>query len=174
MISKTSTRFVCGKTYGKVPIARCDDLWLVGPQQDASGNRKETKKVKYNNVVHRSYERSPTWYQANGVMGIGYSWWWLCEGCRRSHWHGACCRICGDESTHQILSYGLLFLTFYRFPYTAGPPTSTVPMRPSPTFAITADYTLYPSHHWPGTTSEISHMTYGPHQIGRASCRERV
>ena len=30
-----------------------------------------------------------------------------------------------DESTHQILSYGLLFLIFYRFPYTAGPPTST-------------------------------------------------
>ena len=33
----------------------------------------------------------------------------------------------GDEFTHQILSYGLLFLTFYRFPYTAGPPTSTAP-----------------------------------------------
>ena len=32
-----------------------------------------------------------------------------------------------DEFTHQILSYGLLFLTFYRFPYTAGPPTSTAP-----------------------------------------------
>ena len=32
-----------------------------------------------------------------------------------------------DESTHQILSCGLLFLTLYRFPYTAGPPTSTVP-----------------------------------------------
>ena len=31
-----------------------------------------------------------------------------------------------DESTHQILFYGLLFLTFYRFPYTAGPLTSTV------------------------------------------------
>ena len=40
----------------------------------------------------------------------------------------------GDEFTHQILSYGLLFLTFYRFPYTAGPPTSTAPTRPSPTF----------------------------------------
>ena len=40
-----------------------------------------------------------------------------------------------DESTHQILSYGLLFLTFYHFPYTAGPPTSTVPTRPSLTFA---------------------------------------
>ena len=36
--------------------------------------------------------------------------------------------------THQILSYGLLFLTFYHFLYTAGPPTSTTPMRPSPTF----------------------------------------
>ena len=28
--------------------------------------------------------------------------------------------------------------------------------------AITIDYTLYPLHHWPGTTSETSHMTYGP------------
>ena len=43
--------------------------------------------------------------------------------------------INGDEFTHQILSYGLLFLTFYHFPYTAGPLTSTVPMQPSPTFA---------------------------------------
>ena len=32
-----------------------------------------------------------------------------------------------DEFTQQILSYGLLFSTFYRFPYTAGPPTSTAP-----------------------------------------------
>ena len=35
----------------------------------------------------------------------------------------------GDESTHQILSYGLLFSTFYHFPYTADPPTSTAPIR---------------------------------------------
>ena len=33
----------------------------------------------------------------------------------------------GDESTHQILPYGLLFSSFYRFPYTAGPLTSTAP-----------------------------------------------
>ena len=49
-----------------------------------------------------------------------------------------------DEFTHQILSYDLLFLTFYRFPYTAGPPTSTAPTRPSPTFArslLTIPYT---------------------------------
>ena len=26
-----STRFMCGKTYGKVSIARCDNLRLVGP-----------------------------------------------------------------------------------------------------------------------------------------------
>ena len=26
MISKMSTRFVCGETYGKVLIMRCDDL----------------------------------------------------------------------------------------------------------------------------------------------------
>ena len=32
-----------------------------------------------------------------------------------------------DESTHQILSYGLLLLTFYHFLYTAGSPTSTTP-----------------------------------------------
>ena len=32
-----------------------------------------------------------------------------------------------DES-HQILSYGLLFSTFYHFSYTAGPPTSATPM----------------------------------------------
>ena len=31
----------------------------------------------------------------------------------------------GDESTHQILSYGLLFSTFYRFLYTTDPPTCT-------------------------------------------------
>ena len=43
----------------------------------------------------------------------------------------------GDEFTQQILSYGLLFLTFYCFPYTAGPPTSTAPMQPSPTFMRT-------------------------------------
>ena len=41
----------------------------------------------------------------------------------------------GDESTHQILSYGLLFLTFYHFPYTADPLTSTAPTRPFPTIA---------------------------------------
>ena len=32
-----------------------------------------------------------------------------------------------DESTHQIPSNGLLFLTFYHFPYTADPLTSTAP-----------------------------------------------
>ena len=40
-----------------------------------------------------------------------------------------------DESTHQILSYGLLFSTFYHFPYTADPLTCTMPMWPSTTFA---------------------------------------
>ena len=29
--------------------------------------------------------------------------------------------------------------------------------------AIATNYTLYPLHHWSGTTSETSHMTYGPH-----------
>ena len=49
-----------------------------------------------------------------------------------------------DESTHQILSYGLLFSTSYCFPYTTGPPTSTTPMQPSPTFTqspLTIPYT---------------------------------
>ena len=79
--------------------------------------------------------------------------------------HGAMCFVhhgTTDESTHQILSYGLLFSTFYNFPATADPPTCTTPMWPSVTFmnlhVITIDYTLYPLHHWPGT----SHMTYGP------------
>ena len=75
MISKMSTRFVCGEVYGKVPIARCDDLRLVGLRKNALGKREETKKGKCNDVVHRSYERSPTWYWADGAMGIGYSWW---------------------------------------------------------------------------------------------------
>ena len=57
---------MCSKTYGKVPIAWCDDLQLVGPQKDASGKREETKKGKCNDVVHRSYERSPMWYQTDG------------------------------------------------------------------------------------------------------------
>ena len=38
-----------------------------------------------------------------------------------------------DESTHQILSYGLLFSTFYHSPYTADPLTSTTSTWPSPT-----------------------------------------
>ena len=37
-----------------------------------SGKWEETKKGKYNNVVHRSYGRSPTWYWTDGVKGIGY------------------------------------------------------------------------------------------------------
>ena len=36
-----------------------------------------------------------------------------------------------DEPTHQILSYGLLFLLFYPFPYTTDPPTCTTLPRPS-------------------------------------------
>ena len=66
---------MCGEAYGKVLIAQCDNLRLVGPRKDVSGKREETKKGKCNNVVRRSYERSPTWYWTNGAMGIGYSWW---------------------------------------------------------------------------------------------------
>ena len=49
-----------------------------------------------------------------------------------------------DDSTHQILSYRLLFPLFYHFPYTADPPTCTTPMRPFVTFAqspLTIPYT---------------------------------
>ena len=38
-----------------------------------------------------------------------------------------------DESTHQIPSNDVVFLTFYHFPYTTEPPTSTMLMQPSPT-----------------------------------------
>ena len=53
-----------------------------------------------------------------------------------------------DESTHQILSYGLLFSTFYRFLHTADLLTCTTPMRPSMTFVqslLTIPYTIAPS-----------------------------
>ena len=55
-----------------------------------------------------------------------------------------------DESTHQIPSNGLLFSTFYHFPYTTDPPTSTVPTGPSPTFAQTfvrSPPTIPDTHH---------------------------
>ena len=60
----------------------------------------------------------------------------------------------GDESTHQIPSNGLLFSTFYHFPYTAGPPTSTALMRPSPT--ITQAFVRSPS------TIPYTHCTISP------------
>ena len=59
-----------------------------------------------------------------------------------------------DESTHQILSYGLLFLTFYHFLYTAGPPTSTTLARPSPTIARRFVRSLL--------TMPYTHCTIGP------------
>ena len=49
-----------------------------------------------------------------------------------------------DESTYQIPSNGLLFSTFYHFPYTADPPTSTTPTWPFPTIVrspLTIPYT---------------------------------
>ena len=49
---------MCGEVYGKVPIAQCDDLRLVGPRKDVLGKREETKKGKCDDVVCRSYERS--------------------------------------------------------------------------------------------------------------------
>ena len=44
MISKMSTRFLCGEAYGKVPIARCDDLQLVGPRKNVLGKEKSLRK----------------------------------------------------------------------------------------------------------------------------------
>ena len=61
---------------------------------------------------------------------------------------------CVDEFTHQILSYGLLFSTFYRFPYTAGPPTFTALMRPSLTFMRRFARSL--------PTIPYTHRTIGP------------
>ena len=55
-----------------------------------------------------------------------------------------------NESTHQILSYGLLFLLFYNFPYTANPPTCTTPMQPSTTFT------------WSPPTIPYTHCTISP------------
>ena len=44
MISKMSTMFVCSETYGKVPIARCDNLQLVRPRKNALGKEKRLRK----------------------------------------------------------------------------------------------------------------------------------
>ena len=35
---------MCGEAYGKVPIARCDNLRLVGPCKNASGKEKRLRK----------------------------------------------------------------------------------------------------------------------------------
>ena len=35
---------MCGEAYGKVPIARCDGLRLVGPRKNASGKEKRLRK----------------------------------------------------------------------------------------------------------------------------------
>ena len=64
---------MCGEAYGKVLIVQSDDPQLVRPPKNVLGKREKTKKGKRNNVVRRSYERSPTWYWNNGAMGIGYS-----------------------------------------------------------------------------------------------------
>ena len=54
-----------------------------------------------------------------------------------------------DESTHQILSYGLLFSIFYHFPYTTDPPTCTMPTQPSTIFT------------WSPSTIPYTHPTIG-------------
>ena len=176
MMSKASTRFRCSETYGKIPIVRCDDLWPVGLRRDVSGKREETKKGKCNDVVRRSYGRSLTWYRTNGAMGIGYSRWWLhkgsCDSQKGLHRHGRCRRICSvrkmiesreQEAIGRYLQWPPIFYLL-SFPLHH---RSSDMHHTNTTFhdlhTITIDYTLYPLHHWPGTTSETSHMTYGPH-----------
>ena len=59
-----------------------------------------------------------------------------------------------DESTHQILSYGLLFSPFYHFSYTTGPPTST---------ALTwSSLTIVQRFAWSLSTIPYTHRTIGP------------
>ena len=65
MISKTSTRFVCGETYGKVLIARCDILRLVGPWKNASGKE---KKLKMGNVTMWSIGHMRGLRRGTGLM----------------------------------------------------------------------------------------------------------
>ena len=60
------------------------------------------------------------------------------------------CSEDSDESTHKILSNGLLFSLFYHFPYTIYPPTCTMPTRPSVTFV------------WSPLTIPYTHPTIGP------------
>ena len=47
-------------------VTTCDQS---GHDRMCQVKEKKTKKGKYNNVVHRSYGRSPMWYWADGAMG---------------------------------------------------------------------------------------------------------
>ena len=51
-----------------------------------------------------------------------------------------------DESTYQILFYGLLFSTFYYFLYTADPLTCVTPMQPFATFTWSPPTIPYTHH----------------------------
>ena len=125
--------------------------------------RESEGKAKIEGYMSVSDEGAHHWPQdASNCLSIWYSTHFhqLCRG----WWALFIWKFCAsDESTHQIPSNALLFLTFYHFPYTADPPTSAVPMWPSPTITrspLTIPYTS--SHHQPSTMSETSHMTYGP------------
>ena len=63
----------------------------------------------------------------------------------------------GDESAHQILSYGLLFLPFYHFPSTADPPTCTMLMQSSTRLT------------WSPLTIHYTHCTISPAPCCRLS-----
>ena len=99
-----------------------DGFWWLG--NDLDGGRKETEVNRLREVIVPYITENLQPYVTRPLIQS------------RGDWGQSQFQLGGDdESTHQILSYGLLFLTFYHFPYTAGPPTSTAPTRPSPTFA---------------------------------------
>ena len=65
----------CRESEGKVKIEGYMSISdeEAHQQKNALGKREKTTKGKCNDVVRRSYERSPMWYRTNGMMGIGYS-----------------------------------------------------------------------------------------------------
>ena len=89
---------MCGEAYGKVPIARCDDLRLVGPQKNVSGKEKRLRKGKVTmwSAGHMRGLRRGTGPMVRWVQGIvGSDCEGPREGWRRSRRLGRYRRICG-------------------------------------------------------------------------------
>ena len=86
-------------------------------------------------------------------LHYNFTWWVfdLYESLLDNNWRHS------NESTHQILSYGLLFLTFYHFPYTADPLTCTTPTWPSATFTWTFVQSPLTIPYTHGTISPVPH-----------------